>query len=110
MGLAAGRLNKRVTIEQATESQDSFGEPDKTWATYATRWCSIEYDAGREFFGAESTRTERRALIRLHYDTVAAAITAKMRGTLDSTVFEFLSVATVGERRREIQIQAVVRG
>ena len=107
MALRAGLLNKRVTIESATETRDSFGEPDKIWSTFATRWASIQYEEGREFFAAGADRTERPALIRMRH---TSGITEKMRVVHGSTVFQILAVENVGERGEETRIKAVVRG
>lgn len=103
----AGDLRSRVTIQQPTETQDAFGEPDVTWSTYATRWARIDYAGGREFLGADALRTERRAVITMHY---TSGITEKMRIVHGSTTFDIVSVANVGEADAATEIQAVVRG
>lgn len=111
MALPAGKRNKRLTIQSATETRDGFGEADQTWSTYATRWVAIEYEGGDEALAAGADRSEVRALIRMGYDTQAATITAKMRGLLGSTVYEFLTPAmNVNHQNKELQIRAVIRG
>lgn len=110
MALPAGKLTKRLTIQQATETRDGFGDPVPTWSTYATRWAAIEYTGSGESLEAGSRRTELRAVIRMRYDTTTAAITAKMRGLLGSVVFDFMPPENVNQRNEEIRIEAVVRG
>jgi len=40
--MRAGRLKKRVAIQQATDSRGATGQVIKTWATVATVWAGIE--------------------------------------------------------------------
>jgi SPP1 family predicted phage head-tail adaptor len=46
----AGKLRHLVIVEQFTETQNSFGEPVKTWTEFATLWASREEVSGQEAF------------------------------------------------------------
>ena len=37
----AGDYRRRITLQQVTETRDSFGEPDEGWSTYAERYAAI---------------------------------------------------------------------
>lgn len=43
-----GKLNKRVTVQRRSETQDGFGQPIVAWVNIATVWASIKYIGGRE--------------------------------------------------------------
>jgi SPP1 family predicted phage head-tail adaptor len=40
--MEAGKLNRRIQIQQQTAAQDSFGQPSSTWNTIYTCWASID--------------------------------------------------------------------
>lgn len=40
--MEAGKLNRRVTLQSASESRDAFGAPALTWSNEATVWANVE--------------------------------------------------------------------
>ncbi|GAP66797.1 phage head-tail adaptor [Mizugakiibacter sediminis] len=46
MTLAAGKLNRRITIQQRTAGQDAAGQPVLTWADVASVWANVAGDTG----------------------------------------------------------------
>ena len=44
--MQAGKLDRRVQIQQQTATQDAFGQPQQTWTTMATVWASIDIQRG----------------------------------------------------------------
>lgn len=46
MSLAAGKLNRRVTIQQRIDGQDDAGQPIDVWADVATVWANVAGDTG----------------------------------------------------------------
>lgn len=43
-----GKLRHRVSLQSATTVNDSYGQPTRTWATYATVWALVEPVSGEE--------------------------------------------------------------
>ena len=43
-----GQLDRRIIIQQASESQSAFGDMAITWATLRTVWTHIIYKSGSE--------------------------------------------------------------
>lgn len=79
--MRSGTLRERITIQAATVSPDSVGEPIKTWANLATNptvWASVGSRASGERFisGAEQLRAEVSHTVRIRY---RADVTVKMR-------------------------------
>jgi SPP1 family predicted phage head-tail adaptor len=64
--MRAGKLNKRITIQAVTESQDATGEIVTTWANFAIVWASVVDISGREFIaaGANQNEVQTRIIIR----------------------------------------------
>jgi len=67
--LRAGKLRRRLVIQQATETQGATGEMAVTWGTFATVYGSVEPLRGREYFAAKEQRAEVTTRIRIRYRT-----------------------------------------
>lgn len=97
----AGRLRRRVTIEQKTAgSPDAAGERTDTWSEFATRYARVVPLTGRELYTAQQTYAEATHRIEIRY---TAGITPKMRATLGSRVFD-IEQALPDERSRETHL------
>lgn len=92
--MRAGRLRQRVTIQEPTETQDSYGEPVATWSDLATVWAAIDPLSGRETFGGEQyqARLTHRVTMRYRSDL---QVSAKMR--IKHGASRYLQVQTVSE-------------
>lgn len=95
----AGMLRHRIQIQQATETQDSFGAVTQTWTTIATIWASIEAISGREFFDAAQVNAEITHRIRIRY---RPDITTQMRAAEGTRTFDIQAVLDPDGRRREL--------
>lgn len=96
--MKAGKLRHRVTIQTATENQDSFGQAVKTWDDTATRYASIEPLTGRELFNAVQVQPDvsHRVTLR-HYE----GLTPANRLKFGARYFEIKSVLNTEERGLE---------
>ena len=99
--MRAGRLRHRVTIQDYTESQNTFGEVTKNWTDYATVWAAVEPVKGREFWESQQINAEITTKVTLRY---LAGVKPKMRILHDTRIFEIDSVINVDERNRELQL------
>jgi SPP1 family predicted phage head-tail adaptor len=102
--MRARKLMHKVTIQQATDTLDSAGEPIQTWATYATRSAEVMPMGGRETFRLQQYYADATAVIRLRYDSLTKAITPEMRVSFDSRIFNIESMINVDELNREIKL------
>ncbi len=99
--MRAGSLRHRITIQQATTTQDAYGEPVPTWATYATRWAAIVPVSGSEADVDGMETAEVRHKFRIRH---TSGVRPKMRISYDSRVFEILAVIDVGERGKQMEL------
>ena len=99
--MRAGKLRHKVTIQDYTESQNSYGEMTKTWSDYATVWASIEPVRGREFWESQQINAEVTAKITIRH---LYGINPKMRVKHDNRIFEIISVINPEERNVELQL------
>lgn len=97
--MKAGRLNKRITIQTATEAQNTYGEPIKTWAEYVTAWASVEPLNGREYWSAKELNAEITIRFRMRYYD---GVTPKMRVVYDSRNFDIESIINTNESNVEL--------
>lgn len=67
--ITAGELDQRITIQSATEAQNTFGEPIQTWATLATVWARIEALRGAELLDAAKISTTVMFRVRVRHRT-----------------------------------------
>ena len=75
-------LNRRITIQSATETQDAHGQPIETWADFAAE-LPAQYlpVAGREQFSARQRLAIAVTRFRIRYRT---DLTRKMRIVFES--------------------------
>lgn len=73
MSIEAGRLRHRVKIQSKTETQDSNGDIEISWATVASVWAAIEPLSAREFIAASANQSQvvARIIIRYREDVTA---------------------------------------
>lgn len=102
-----GRLRRKITIQQITETRDAYGEPIKTWTTLLNTRAAIEPLMGREFWESQQHNAEKNVRFRIRHSKTAETITPKMRISWDSRTFDIQSVVNVYERNREIILMAV---
>lgn len=112
--MRAGPMRHKVTIQEVTETQDSYGQASESWATFATRWASIEPIAGREYFASRTENSEADVRIRLRWDRALVALTTKHRvlytlplldespETSQTRIFDIEAILNMRERNREI--------
>jgi SPP1 family predicted phage head-tail adaptor len=67
--LSAGRLDKRVTIQNRGETPGAGGTQTIAYTDYLTVWAAIEQGAGREFMAAQQLQPELSHTITIRYRT-----------------------------------------
>jgi len=84
-----GELRERVTVQQATESRNAFGETVLSWSTFAERWASVEGVGSREslLYGQQQTDVTHR--VRMRY---LSGLTQAMRISWRGRTLEIVSL------------------
>lgn len=100
--LAAGKYDRRIVIEQVTETRDAAGGVVETWATYKTVWARFVSQTGREFYAAKQINATLEQLISIRY---VAGLNAKMRVRYGTRIFNFIAPPIdVNEAHEEIKL------
>lgn len=90
-----GTLKRRIRIETATTSPDSFGEPIKTWAVLDHVWAEVLPLTAREQFQAQQVNRDIALKIRVHYRD---DITEQMRLIFDDEYYDIQGITEIGFR------------
>lgn len=97
-----GKLRHKIIIEQATESQNSYGEVINTWATFTTRRASISNLRGGESLKSNQVSSEASILFVLR---TLSGVTTKMRVSYDSRLFDIVYVDNGNETQKETRLE-----
>jgi SPP1 family predicted phage head-tail adaptor len=92
--VAAGRMNRRVTIQRKSGTVDSWGQPNISWIDVATVWARVLTITGSGFVnnemitgGTEVSRTTASIRVRMRRD-----IDAGMRVVLGESIYDIRAV------------------
>lgn len=99
--MQAGRLRHRIVIQNFTTSTDTYGEPIKTWATWATVWAAVEPLSGREYWNAQQVQSEVNTRIRIR---LRDGVTPLMRVNWDGRLFDIENVVRDPTNKREMHL------
>lgn len=107
MGLAAGKLDRRVTIQRATITRDDYNNEVETWADLCTVWAGYAPVSDGEKFRAGERASEIGARFTIRYSSQVADLTPK-----DQLVFEgrTYAITRVKELERRVGLEITVVG
>lgn len=104
--MRTGRLDRIITIQGFSSSQDSYGEEIKTWTDTAKVWANKRNAKGNERFIANQDVATVDAIFTIRY---REGITPLMRLLdADGREYNILSVIEV-DRRRWLELYAQAR-
>lgn len=86
----AGNLDRRVQLQRAVETQNTFGELIKGWSPYATVWAELLPMPGGEAFVAEQRRSRQPVQFRVRY---RAGISPQHRAVHRGETYEITDVS-----------------
>lgn len=93
--MQAGKLDREITIQQATLTQDSFGEPDAVWTDYATLWAQVIGIRAEERVVSGRVLAVKVNRFRTRYKS---GITEKMRIKYDSDYYNVRGITEIGRQ------------
>jgi SPP1 family predicted phage head-tail adaptor len=102
--LEAGKLNKRVVVQQSitgSPAVNSFGEPNISWEDLATVWGAVEPLRGNEFWAQQQIQSEIVVRIRIRY---RSDVLAGMRVYYNSKYYPIMSIIDPLELHKELQL------
>ncbi len=109
MALAAGKMDRRITLERFTETVDQFNEPVKAWGVLATRAASYEPLSDGERFRAGETAATASARFVIRHSAAVADLSPLDRLTFGGVVYDIVHVKEAHGRGVGIEITARAR-
>lgn len=101
-----GKLDRTIIIENPTETKGStFGEIQRSWATWHTCAANVYFGGGREFESARQINAEIDSQFQIRWVT---GLTAKMRINYDGRYYDIVRIQEIGRKNR-INIWATAR-
>jgi len=101
MALDIGRMRERVTVQQATERRNSLGETTLEWATYASRWASVQGVSSREALELGQVDVSVTHRVRMRY---VDGMTHNMRLLWRGRLLEIVSLLEYDNRSEHVAI------
>ena len=96
-----GQLDRRIILQQATTTQDIYGQLNRTWTAVATVWANVNWKGGAEGFEAEELTASTTVIFTIRY---YSGLVAKDRILMGSTYYDILDVAILGNRNEWMQL------
>lgn len=107
--LAAGDLNRRITLERATVNKDEFNSDIETWGTLATVWASYEPIRDGEKFRAGETAAGLSARFVIRHSSQVADLNPTDRLVFKGVTYAILNVKETGGRNVGLEITCAGR-
>lgn len=101
--MRAGALDRRIIIQQASESRTATGAATPSWSTFATVWASYEPTAGSERYASMQKEAKVNAVFTIRY---LAGVIPKMRISYNGLLWDILDVQETAQRHRAMRIMA----
>lgn len=108
--MRAGLLRQRISIQQPSETkEETFGENQQTWTTFASVWARYIGKGGRELWRAQQSAPDLTNLWEIRW---MGGITPKMRVRFedrhgDVRVFGIVAVQDGDERGRMLHLHCI---
>lgn len=62
-----GKRDRRIVIQELTNTSDEYNQPVPTWSTFATVWASVDDKSGNESYQADQLTATRRTIFNIRY-------------------------------------------
>ena len=104
----ASELNKRVTIQRATNIYDAAGGTIKSWNDVATIWAKVEEGRGSEFYQNRQFENQQQAILTIRY---REDVTVHDRISFDGRFFSIVSIQDKNHRKstNKLYINEIIR-
>lgn len=94
----AGKLDRRVALQRATESKSDRGGVTQTWATFATVWAQKIEARGDERFSDPSLVGKITRSFRIRWSSEVKDLTSKDRVMFEGVPHDIIAQREIGGR------------
>lgn len=108
--MMSGALDRRITVERLTTSQDATGEPVETWSDAGRLFAQRDPKGAIERFSADQRYAVCNAVFQIRWFSLASQITPQSyRISYRGRTYEILGVEEIG-REEGFNLVCVARG
>jgi SPP1 family predicted phage head-tail adaptor len=93
--MRAGKLDRRIVIQNKAEVIDAFGFRDLSWSIFLTVWSMPVQKDGKEQTTDNNRSTERPVYFRIRYNST---ITNEMRVIWEGNYYKIEDIKELGRR------------
>ncbi len=102
--IRSGKMNKRIIVQQYTETANTYGEPVRSYTNVAERWASVEPLSSKELITARQMASQIEMRFRTRYYRTTTPIKPKMRVVYNDENYNIESVFNVQNQNKEIEL------
>lgn len=106
--MEAGSLDRKITLQRATETRDEFNEPVRTWATLATVSASMQPVRDAERVQAQQVGATITTRFQIRWRQSLRDLDPRDRLLFEGRTYEIASVKEIG-RREGLEITAAAQ-
>ena len=108
--LAAGKLDRRITLERFGTYKDEFNSDVEAWGPLCTVYAAYEPIRDGEKFRAGETAAGLSARFTIRYSSQVADLNPKDRLTFKGVTYDILNLKEVEGRNVGLEITCAARG
>lgn len=101
--MRAGKMDRRIVLQSASNTVNDAGTPILTWKTKATVWAELVQRSTREYIRAQGAQDEAVIIFRIRW---LPGISTADRVVFDGRTFNIREVATI-DRKRGIELRCI---
>lgn len=99
--------NKKIEIQQLSETFDNIGNQVREWTVIFRPWAEIKTSGGKEFFAAAQINSEEDYVFKIRFSrNIAEKLSQEMRVAYKNQVFDITHIEDTNDLHREIVIRA----
>lgn len=108
--MRAGRMDRRIAIQQPAVTQSDSGQEIVAWTTLRTVWAEKIENRGQERFAAQQLVGHAIKTFKIRWaSAIASALTNEYRITFDGRIFDITDIRELG-RHEGIEIDCFASG
>lgn len=100
----AGKLNRRIAVDEPVITQGDSGEQVTTWEEFAEVWGAIEPVRGREALVNSVNLSQMDTKIRLRWTPQLDVMTTEWRLRYKGLLYDIVSIVHVMTGKRELEV------
>jgi SPP1 family predicted phage head-tail adaptor len=97
----AGQLDRRITIQNFSETTDSFGQEVKSFSTLASVWANVVERVGREGEDGEMIAATKKVEFIIRYRT---DVDEEMRISYNNNTYKIQAIQSADARKAFLKI------